>query len=244
MRKSTVALIVLCALIMAACGTRLPDEAFVESGELVPADGSSTDGDSASTDGGEVAAGETTTTVAGGSDGTTGGSGGTTGGYTGGSTGGTGGADGPNQASDVGVTESTITIGTIVAENGVLGDAFAPAARGMRAWAAHVNASGGIHGRQVVLKTCDDGESRNRALECARRLVEQEKVNSLMITGDGDLVEVRSGLAANQRIVGSGAAFLQDGDLVRPLAPATAAAPVPAAPAAPEGADNIRGRQG
>jgi hypothetical protein len=40
----------------------------------------------------------------------------------------------PNQASDVGVTESTITIGSIVAENGELGDAFAPAARGLRAW--------------------------------------------------------------------------------------------------------------
>jgi RND family efflux transporter MFP subunit len=34
---------------------------------------------------------------------------------------------------------------------------------------------------------------------------------------NGDLVEVRSGLTENQRIVGSGAAFLQDGDQVRPL---------------------------
>jgi HlyD family secretion protein len=57
---------------------------------------------------------------------------------------------------------------------------------------------------------------------------------------NGDLVEVRSGLAANQRIVGSGAAFLQDGDLVRPLAPETASTPAPAT----EGGDNIRGRQG
>ena len=67
--------------------------------------------------------------------------------------GGGGGADGPNQASDVGVTANQIVIGNIVAENGVLGDAFAPAARGMRAWAAAINAKGGIHGRQVVLKT-------------------------------------------------------------------------------------------
>ena len=86
------------------------------------------------------------------------------------------GAGGPNQASDVGVTADQIVIGNITAENGVLGDAFAPAAAGMRAWAAAINAKGGIHGRQVVLKTCDDGESRNKTLECAKRLVEQDKV--------------------------------------------------------------------
>lgn len=65
---------------------------------------------------------------------------------------------------------------------------------------------------------------------------------------NGDLVEVRSGLDLNQRIVGAGAAFLQDGDEVRPLAPPTAqqptaTAPIPAAPAAPEGGE-IRGREG
>ncbi|MBA2608223.1 MAG: ABC transporter substrate-binding protein, partial [Actinobacteria bacterium] len=67
-----------------------------------------------------------------------------------------------------------------VAENGVLGDAFAPAARGMRAWAAAVNASGGIRGRKVILKTCDDREDRNRDLQCAQQLVERDKVFALV----------------------------------------------------------------
>ena len=62
----------------------------------------------------------------------------------------------------------------------MLGDAFAPAARGLRAWAAAINAKGGINGRQVVLKTCDDGEDRNQTLECARRLVEQDKVFAIV----------------------------------------------------------------
>ena len=69
---------------------------------------------------------------------------------------------GPNQASDVGVTATTITIGNITAENGVLGDAFAPAVRGLRAWVQATNAKGGINGRQIILKTCDDREDRAR----------------------------------------------------------------------------------
>ena len=103
---------------------------------------------------------------------------------------------GPNQASDVGITATTITIGNIVAENGVLGDAFAPSARGMRAWAPAINAKGGINGRQVVLKTCDDREDRTRALECARRLVEQDKVFALVGT--------------NTRAMGGAAQYLND----------------------------------
>lgn len=189
------------ALLVAACGTRLPDEAFVEAQSQGPAivdEGSSADG-------GEVAAGDgvTTTTAAatdgsgGGTGGTAGGDAGTTGGDGGGGSGGTtGGAGGPNQASDVGVTPNTITIGNITAENGVLGTTFAPAVRGLRAWVEATNAKGGINGRQIVLKTCDDREDRARALECARRLVEQEKVFAIV--------------AANTRAMGGAAQYLND----------------------------------
>ena len=44
----------------------------------------------------------------------------------------------------------------------------------MRAWAAATNVAGGINGRQIVLKTCDDGEVRSRTLACAQQLVEQD----------------------------------------------------------------------
>jgi hypothetical protein len=50
---------------------------------------------------------------------------------------------------------------------------------------------------------------------------------------DGEWVEILSGIAPNQIIVGSGAAFLQAGDTVAPLA----AAPETAQPA-------LRGREG
>lgn len=58
---------------------------------------------------------------------------------------------------------------------------------------------------------------------------------------DGDWVEVTSGLSAGQRIVGSGAAFLQDGEEVRTLQPRAPAAETPATTAPSE---SIRGREG
>jgi RND family efflux transporter MFP subunit len=63
------------------------------------------------------------------------------------------------------------------------------------------------------------------------------RANLALGARDGEHVEVLSGLDLNQRIVGSGAAFLQDGDTVAPLA-ATAA--VPARTAGPA----LRGREG
>ncbi|MGH9275931.1 MAG: ABC transporter substrate-binding protein [Acidimicrobiales bacterium] len=195
-RRTVAGLLV--ALLLAACGTRLPDEAFVA------ADGQSAAPGDAGPDGTDDTAdsiSSTTTTVAGSDGGSE--TGGTDGATTGGSTGGTTGAgtdggapSGPNQASDIGITATTITLGTIVAENGVLGDAFAPAARGLRAWTQAINAKGGINGRTVVLKTCDDREDRSRSLECARRLVEQDKVFALVAT--------------NTRAMGGAAQYLND----------------------------------
>ena len=195
----------LCTMLVAACGTRLPDEAFAPE-ERIVSTGDADDGDA----GGDVASGDgavTTTTVDGASgDGSTSGSGGEGGQASGGGGGeqasgggGGGAASGPNQASDVGVTETTIRIGNITAENGVLGDTFAPAVRGLRAWVQHTNANGGINGRQVELFTCDDREDRARTLECARRLVEQDQVFALVAT--------------NSRALGGASQYLADKDV-------------------------------
>lgn len=102
----------------------------------------------------------------------------------------------PNQASDVGITETTIRLGTIVAENGVLDDAFAPAVWGLRAWTEWINSQGGINGRLVELFTCDDREDRARSLECARRLVEEDEVFALVAT--------------NSRALGGAAPYLNE----------------------------------
>jgi HlyD family secretion protein len=59
---------------------------------------------------------------------------------------------------------------------------------------------------------------------------------------DGDYIEIISGLDLGQRVVGAGAAFLQDGEEVRAIAAEAAAAPAATAPVPPE--QNLRGREG
>jgi branched-chain amino acid transport system substrate-binding protein len=201
MKRTGIVLLLLAGLLLAACGTRLDDEEFARlSSEGQPGssetDGGTTGGGTGGDGGtaGGTDAGATDGGATGGTGGTTGGT--TGGGTTGGGTGGSGGSSGPNQASDVGVTEDAIVIGNITAETGVLGDAFAPSARGMRAWAAWINAQGGINGRKVELKTCDDGEVRGKALECAKRLVEQDDVFAIV--------------GANTRAMGGAAQYLND----------------------------------
>jgi branched-chain amino acid transport system substrate-binding protein len=209
-RRATFALLLAGALVVAACGTRLPDDAFAEGGRLVTVDGASGEGFEGLDDSDEVAGGlgpgapggdgvagpEGGPGPAAGGDPTGGGGGAGGGGGGDDDGGGGGGARGPNQASDVGITESTIRIGNITAENGVLGDAFAPAVRGLRAWVQATNAAGGIGGRSIELFTCDDREDRSRALECARRLVERDQVFAI--------------LANNSRAFGGAAQYLHD----------------------------------
>ena len=196
-RSTASRLVALCAVgALTACGTRLQDDAFVQAGTVrvaAPGDDSGFQpGESASPD--DTIVGSVDGGVDNGlADPGSGPGGGPTdpgagptepgsGPVTTVAAGGPPAADGPNQASDIGVTETTVKVGTIVAENGVLGDAFAPVARGIRAWLGTVNANGGIHGRKVVLVTCDDREDRTRSLECARQLVERDKVFAIVAT--------------------------------------------------------------
>jgi branched-chain amino acid transport system substrate-binding protein len=179
------------AMVMTACGTRLPDEAFVRPGPVIDDTANGADAPAASGPGDDSSDGaplssQISTPVAGevpeGSEAS-------------GSASPTG-AAGPNQASDVGVTATSLRIGTIVAENGVLGDQFAPSVWGLRAWVEDTNARGGIAGRKLELFTCDDREDRARSLECARRLVEQDKVFALIATNTRSLGGAAPYLAA------------------------------------------------
>lgn len=88
----------------------------------------------------------------------------------------------------------------------------------------------------------DNGQAYVYVVETVRREDREEPVhvvrraNVALGVRDGDMVEIVSGLELGQRIVGAGAAFLQDGDEVRPLTPE-----IPAPPA--DGAA-LRGREG
>jgi branched-chain amino acid transport system substrate-binding protein len=167
------------AFVMQACGTRLPNSAFVNANQNTQGAQGISQGDQTATDnsgtGGTAGDQGTAGSVTGG--GTTGGSGATAG-KSGAAAGGSGGgAGGPNTASDVGVTPTSIKIGNITSIQGQFGpDAFSPSLYGLQAWAAGINAKGGINGRKVTIDTCDDRDTGDGNLACAQKLVDQDKV--------------------------------------------------------------------
>jgi branched-chain amino acid transport system substrate-binding protein len=166
-------------LIASACGTRLPDSAFVAAGDQ-PGAGTGTaaksaTGTKATTTTAPGAAGPAATTP--GATPAANPAGGPTDPAAGAPTApGAAPADGPNQASDVGVTENEIVIGNITAQDGILGPAFRPPVLGLQAYVQWINDQGGVHGRKLRLETCNDKEDRTRALQCAQDLVENKKV--------------------------------------------------------------------
>jgi branched-chain amino acid transport system substrate-binding protein len=86
-----------------------------------------------------------------------------------------------NTASDVGVTPTTITIGQIASSTnpfdpqGFIGPTY-----GLEAFVRYTNAHGGIHGRQLVLRTCDDQASSLENPVCAHTLIGSDHVFALV----------------------------------------------------------------
>ena len=69
-----------------------------------------------------------------------------------------------------------ITIGTVGLQSGVLGAAYKPAVKAISAWAASVNALGGLNCHKVKYLVADDGGDPARHQALVRQFVEQEKV--------------------------------------------------------------------
>jgi branched-chain amino acid transport system substrate-binding protein len=165
-------------LVLQACGTRLPNSAFVKAQQggtgtnIGSGDGTT---DQSGVTGGDQGQAATQGSVTGG--GTVGGSGpngGPSGGQNNNNGGGPGGA---NTASDVGVTPTSIKVGNITSIQGQFGpDAFSPSLYGLQAYASSVNARGGINGRKLEIDTCDDKGTGDGNLACAQKLVDQDKI--------------------------------------------------------------------
>lgn len=75
-----------------------------------------------------------------------------------------------------GGSKPPIVLGSIGQESGIVGAAVASGPVAVRAWAADVNARGGLNGRPVRVVFGDDGGDPGRALALAKRMVEQDKV--------------------------------------------------------------------
>ncbi len=82
-------------------------------------------------------------------------------------------------ADTVGVTASEIKIGNLMPYSGPA-SAYGAIGRGVAAYFTMVNEMGGIGGRKINFITLDDGYVPARAVEQARRLVEEEQVAFLL----------------------------------------------------------------
>jgi ABC-type branched-subunit amino acid transport system substrate-binding protein len=175
----------------AACGARWSDA----EGEAVLA---RAEGRGATTEQAGSRTSASTTTIAGATDGGAATAGGTTGGTggaatTGGTTGGT--ASGPRPCAAAsnapGVSPTTITVGNISTISGPVPGLGLPSVAGVRAYLAYRNASGGVCGRKLVLKSADDGLENVRY----RNALTEMNTSSLGLVGgfaggDGGAIDV------------------------------------------------------
>ena len=94
--------------------------------------------------------------------------------------------------------------------------------------------------KQAIAIGLSEARAKGKTSQAIRHLVGlQPKV--AFVERDGDFVEIVSGLQVGQRIVGSGAAFLQSGESVRVLQTPAPTAEQSASQQAP--AEGIRGRE-
>jgi branched-chain amino acid transport system substrate-binding protein len=80
------------------------------------------------------------------------------------------------------VSKSPIVLGSFGVESGPLGALVAPIPVAARAWAADVNARGGLAGHPVKVIFADDGGDPQRALAIARRMVDSDGVLAFFAT--------------------------------------------------------------
>lgn len=91
-----------------------------------------------------------------------------------------GGGGGGGDGSAPGVTEDTIKLGTTQPLTGPAAPGYSKISKAMTAWFEHVNAEGGIHGRDVELVVEDDGYNPTNTAAKTRSLVLKEKVFALV----------------------------------------------------------------
>jgi branched-chain amino acid transport system substrate-binding protein len=74
------------------------------------------------------------------------------------------------------VSGSTVTLGNVSTQSGLLGELFKGLPEGLQVWAKSANACGGLDGHPVRVISADDGADPATALTLAKRMVEKDKV--------------------------------------------------------------------
>jgi ABC-type branched-subunit amino acid transport system substrate-binding protein len=194
-RLRTAALMVVLALVAAACGSRLSAE---DRQVFANAGGGGTGSGAGTNDG--IAIGEDST---GAGEGSTAGG---TGAATAGSSGGTGAAasssgakppaapkSGNGGATDTGVTATEITIAVLTDRTGPVPGIFEPSVRATQAWANYINSKGGVYGRKIKVIPIDSktsaADNRAGALQACQQAF--AVVGSMSAYDDGGAAELQ-----------------------------------------------------
>lgn len=85
-----------------------------------------------------------------------------------------------NTASDVGVTATTVSIGTHMPLTGVASPGYSEIPKGSKAYYDYVNAAGGVNGRKIDYKVLDDTYNPATTSQVVNQLVLQDKVFAIV----------------------------------------------------------------
>jgi ABC-type branched-subunit amino acid transport system substrate-binding protein len=94
--------------------------------------------------------------------------------------GGGGGGGGENEASDIGVTEDTITIGSHYPLTGVAAPGYSEIPTGVEAYFNYVNANGGVYDREIEWIYRDDAYNPTNTSQVVNQLVLEDEVFAIM----------------------------------------------------------------
>src|ERR1700674_381606 len=83
-------------------------------------------------------------------------------------------------AEENGVTATTLTLGQSAAFSGPAQSLGLEMRKGIEVYFNHINKDGGVNGRQLILKSLDDGYEADRAVVATKKLIEDEKVFALL----------------------------------------------------------------
>jgi ABC-type branched-subunit amino acid transport system substrate-binding protein len=89
---------------------------------------------------------------------------------------GSGSSGGGNSASDVGVTATTVTIGSHQPLSGPAAPGYSEISVASKAYFDYVNDHGGVNGRKIVFKYVDDVYNPANTVDVVHRLVQQDRV--------------------------------------------------------------------
>ena len=165
-QRWVVALVTVAALTSAACGARWSEDqraavlARTEGRGAAAADGGAAASDATGVDSADAVGGEAGGGTASGGGGSAGGGGAKAAGKAATSASGPRPCDAKSDAP--GVTDKQITLGTISTESGPIPGLGSSALAAAQAYIAYRNSTGGVCGRQLVLRTADDGADNGR----------------------------------------------------------------------------------